>query len=398
MENFLKNCLTLAAISGIIFIQGKRKGERKLEDILKLPFEKYWALPSTYDTNRKKIAIENCIESNKYIASLKKDGNMSRLVKVNDQVYFQSRNVSVKTNEFTDKYEYLPHLHDFVNTLPNNTIIIGELYYPGGNSDSVGTILRCKAPTAIKRQEGSYGWVHYYVHDCWMYNSKDLTNTPYYDRIKYVKAIWKKFFKDCEYIECAKYVDTPDAIKELLSYALENDEEGLVLVKKSALVEPNRRTAWKTLKIKKELHTEIDCFTTGRYKEATELYSGTEIENWEYWEDLRTGELKLGKFYQAFRSGSQIVAVTKNFFYGWASSIEFGWYNELGEVESLGYVSGVPDDIKKDIVENNAYYVNKPCTVTAMEWTKDGHLRHPRFKGFRDDLPLEDCLKSKVFG
>ena len=367
-----------------------------MEDLLSLPFEKYWAMPASYSQEKKKALIESSIKSNAYIASLKKDGNMCRFVKVNGELHYQSRNVSVKTGMFTDKIEYVPHLNETLKKLPDDTVLIGELYYHGGNSDSVGTILRCTAKKAIERQKGEYGWMYYYIHDCWYIGGKDLTHMGYEDRIKIVKRLYDKILKENEYIEVPTYAKTPEQIHTLLDYALLHDEEGIVMVKRASIVEPGKRPAWKTLKVKKELQQEIDCFTTGNYKEATELYTGKELETWEYWEDLKSGELTFGKLYDKMVSGAQIAPITKNFYYGWASSIELGWFNSNGEVETLGYVSGVPDDIKEDIVKNNDKYKLKPCTVTAMELTKDGHLRHPKFKGFRDDLPIEDCLKSKV--
>ena len=40
----------------------------------------------------------------------------------------------------------------------------------------------------------------------------------------------------------------------------------------------------------------------------------------------------------------------------------------------------------------------RPCKVTAMEFTDDKKLRHPRFVEFRDDLNIEDCNWEKIFG
>ena len=367
-----------------------------MKELLSLPFEKYWAMPSSYSQEKKKACIEDAIESGTYIGSLKKDGNMCRFVKVDGELHYQSRNVSIKTGEFTDKAEYVPHISETLSKLPDDTVLIGELYYHGGNSDSVGTILRCSPKKALERQKGEYGWMYYYIHDCWYYGGKDLTHNSYAERTKIIERLNAKYLHENPYIEVPTYARTPEQIRTLLEYALEKDEEGIVLVKKAAIVEPGKRPAWKTLKVKKELHQEIDCFTTGNYKEATELYTGKELETWEYWEDLKSGELTFGKLYDKMVSGAQIAPITKNFYYGWASSIELGWFNSKGEVETLGYVSGIPDEIKEDIVKNNDFYRLKPCTVTAMELTKDGHLRHPKFKGFRDDLPIEDCLKSKV--
>lgn len=361
-------------------------------------FEKYWMFPSNYSKERKQIAIKDCIESNEYIGSLKKDGNMSRFIKSQNIIKLQSRTFSKVTNEYSDKKDYVPHIIKTLDSLPNDTIIIGELYYPHGNSDLVGSILRCKANKAIERQETKdYGYLHYYIHDIWFFNNENFMNLGYDMRIKQLMYVYETYLKTNPYIEIAKYAATPDGIKKMIQFAFANDEEGVVLVRKDALVEPGKRTAWKTLKIKKELQEDIDCFTTGKYKEATRLYNGKEIESWEYWENLKTGKLLHGNYYKDYSAGRDLVPITKSFFYGWASSIEIGWYNENDEIEVIGYVSGISDEVKKDIKENNKDYILRPCHVTAMEWTKDGSLRHPKFIGFRDDIDPKDCRKDKIF-
>lgn len=366
-----------------------------MENLFELEFEKYFAIPSNYSPERKATEIRNHIMSDEYIGSLKKDGNMSRFVKQDGRMALQSRNRSTVTKQFTDKIDYVPHIISSLKKLPDNTILIGELYYHGGNSDKVGEILRCKAEKAVARQDGAYGKLYYYIHDCWMYGGTDMRLMPYEKRIKIVQQLVPQF--NNPYIEMPHYVYTPADINDLIQWAFEHDEEGLVLVRKNAIVEPGKRTAWKTIKVKRELDKEIDCFTTGHYKEATYLYEGKELETWKYWENTKTGELIYDDLFDRYKYGEPFVPVTKPFFYGWASSIELGWYDEQGNIEVIGYVSGVEDFIKKDIVENNEAYVLRPCRVTAMEWTKDGALRHPKFKGFRDDIDATDCRKDKIF-
>ena len=71
------------------------------------------------------------------------------------------------------------------------------------------------------------------------------------------------------------------------------------MVRKDAIVSPGKRTAWKTIKVKKELEKEVDCFLTGHYKTPTRLYTGKELRSWIYWEDLKTGNLVSGKLFEA---------------------------------------------------------------------------------------------------
>ena len=64
----------------------------------------------------------------------------------------------------------------------------------------------------------------------------------------------------------------------------------------NGLPEPGKRTAHKTLKVKREIADDIDCFIIGVEPPVRE-YTGKEIGAWKYWEDIRTGEKKYGEFF-----------------------------------------------------------------------------------------------------
>lgn len=366
-------------------------------NLFELPAERYWDFPSSYSKERKESEILTRIASDDYIASLKKDGHYNRTVIANGRIAMQSRTISKVTGEYADKTAHVPHIVDSLKKLPEGTVIIGELYQHGKTSSDMTSVLQCLPEKSVKRQKGEYGFVYYYIHDCWYYNGQNLMDEPYSKRIEYVQKIFNNFMKDNLYIEVAEYAKTPEEITNLLNYARENGEEGIVMVRKDAIVSPGKRTAWKTIKVKKELEKEVDCFLTGHYKTPTRLYTGKELRSWIYWEDLKTGSLVSGKLFGDYEAGRPIEPVTKPYYFGWAGSLELGILHN-GKVEELGYVSGVNDEIKQAIVEEPNKYSMRPCKVTAMEFTDDKKLRHPRFVEFRDDLNIEDCNWEKIFG
>lgn len=368
-----------------------------MENLFELSPEKYWDFPSSYSKERKESEILTRIASDDYIASLKKDGHYNRTVIANERIAMQSRTISKVTGEYADKTAHVPHIVDSLKKLPEGTVIIGELYQHGKTSSDMTSILQCLPEKSVKRQKGEYGFVYYYIHDCWYYDGQNLMDEPYSKRIEYVQKIFNNFLKDNLYIEVAEYAKTPEEITNLLNYARENGEEGIVMVRKDAIVSPGKRTAWKTIKVKKELEKEVDCFLTGHYKTPTRLYTGKELRSWIYWEDLKTGSLVFGKLFEDYEAGRPIEPVTKPYYFGWAGSLELGILHN-GKVEELGYVSGVNDEIKQAIVEEPDKYSMRPCKVTAMEFTDDKKLRHPRFVEFRDDLNIEDCNWEKIFG
>lgn len=364
-------------------------------DLFLLEPEKIYGIAANDVMKQQKI--QKCLNSGDYVASLKKDGQYHRYVKMNGEAKIQTRGKSVKTGTFGEVQDKVPHIFDALNAaVPDNSLLIGELYRPDWTTNEVGSILRCLPAKAIKRQEKTP--LIFYIHDVWYWNGINWMTESKVDRVQFLKEIKKQLeaHMATDYIEFATYVDTVPAIHDMLDYAMENDEEGIVLTLKNSIVNPGARTAWKTLKIKKELQNDVDVFLTGNYKDPTMAYTGKEIENWEYWVNEKTGEKINGKYYKAYLDGETIAPVTKPFYYGWPGSVEIAVLKD-NEILPIGWISGLSDEIKEDFATNRNLYINKICRVNAMETTEDYKLRHGKFLGFRDDITIEDCTFEKIF-
>ena len=366
-------------------------------NLFELEPEKVYGLKANEDFKQQKI--DKCVNSGNYVASVKKDGQYHRYVNVDGEIKMQTRGTSVKTGTFGEVQDKIPHIMDFLDrVVPKNSLIIGELYRPGWTTNEVGSILRCLAPKAIKRQEQTP--LIFYIHDVWYWNDENLMTASKEERVKKLKEIEEQIIHNhglSEFIEFASYVDTVDDIKKMIDDAFDNDEEGVVLTLKNAIVNPGSRTAWKTLKIKKELSEDADVFMTGQMKLPEKYYTGKEIFNWTYWMNEKTGEMLEGRHYKNYLDGATLIAVTKPFFYGWPGSVEIAVLNDKHERVSVGWLSGLTDEIKTDFIQNNANYVDRVCKVQAMETTEDFKLRHAKFMGFRDDITIEDCTLDKIF-
>lgn len=351
----------------------------------------------------KEQKINKCINSDTYTASLKKDGQYHRYVNMNGETKIQSRGKSVKTGTFGEVQDKVPEIYSFLKTVvPDNSLLIGELYFHNGTTNDVGTILRCLPAKAVARQKDKP--LIFYIHDVWFWDGENLMIKTKLERNKKLLEIEKYFEQnglsllERPVIEFARYVDTVDSIKELLNYAFDNNEEGIVLTLKNSTVSPGTRTAWKTLKIKKELQNDADVFMTGNFKEPNMKYDGLDIENWKYWINVKTGEKLEGQHYRNYINGMSLEPVTKPYFMGWPGSVEIAVINdEDNQVISVGWISGLSDDIKQDFALNNDKYKNRVCRVNAMETTEDFKFRHARFLGFRDDITVNDCTFNKIF-
>ena len=367
-------------------------------NLFELKPEKIYGLKANELLKEQKIKAH--IETNNYVASLKKDGQYHRYVNYEGETKMQSRGISVKTNTYGEVQEKVPHLMEYLDrVVPKNSLIIGELYRPGWTTNDVGSILRCLPLKAIARQKDTP--LIFYIHDVWYYNGENFMVKTKEERIAKLRKIQEEWIHNhgmISQIEFASYVNTVEDIENLIVNAFENDEEGVVLTLKNSIVNPGARTAWKTLKIKKELQEDADVFLTGECRLPEKYYTGKEIENWEYWLNDKTGAMLKGKHYVDFLNGATLTAVTKNFFYGWPASLEMAVIDtDTHKRISIGWVSGLTEEVKQAYVQNKNLFVDKICKVTAMETTEDYKLRHSKFLSFRDDITIEDCTFQKIF-
>lgn len=368
-------------------------------DLFNIEPEKYWDPGSTKTKEQKKKIFHDAVDSDLYLASEKKDGHWHRFVMQNGESKMQSRGISTVTGEYGDHTLHVPHLYNFLNKIVDkDTMLIGEIYLPGLKDRDMTSILGCNYEKALDRQEKKYGKVMFMIFDVWFFDGQDFMKTAFEDRVKFLQDVVQPKIKDNPYISIAEYFEGQE-IYTKLNDIFENGGEGIVLTKKISFPSPGSRTSKKTIKVKSEIDNDIDVFLTSQFLPCTRMYTGKEIETWQYWENLKTGEKVYGKIFEQYNSGEAFEPITKNYYMGWPGSVEIAVLKGEDQiVTSLGYVSGLTDEIKKDFTENRKRYVFKRCRVSCMEFTPDHKLRHPRFKGFREDINIEDCTYEKIFG
>ena len=364
---------------------------------------KYYAPPASWTDERKKDNAHSKIFSGDWFGAEKKDGYFAKLIKDEDGniiLYSRSRGVNGK---FADKHEWVPHLNPFFDALPNGTCLLGELYLPSQpGSKNITTIMGCLKDKAIARQDKGEK-LHFYVFDILAWDKESWLNWGARDRFSWVSAMNNDGF---EYISFARY-KTGKELWTLLQDILSRGDEGIVITHKDGKYEPGKRPSKTTLKIKKELKQTIDCFFTGRGSAPTHEYTGKEIETWQLWEHQITYEKLQGDYYRDYQTGAPIIPVTKGYFNGWCGSMEIavlrhkpgskciinGKKYEDTDVVSLGWLSGLPDEMKA----NPQAYAFKPIEVTAMEYDAIAQtLRHGKMVGWRPDLSIEDCTLDKI--
>ena len=357
-------------------------------DFENLEAEKYWSWPSSFKGDPKE-ETRNLIYSGNYLGARKMDGAYYRFIKDMDgNMRLQGRSKSVNGG-YLDKLDHVPHLMDFFNKLPNGTCLLGEIYFPKNEgSSNVTTIMGCLTDKAIARQEKGEK-LHYYIFDIWAWDGESYMEKKCEDRFTKLGLLASVY--PPEYVEWAEYVSGHDLWVHLQTI-LANGGEGIVMTKKGTVPQPGKRPARKTLKVKKELAENIDCFFTGHATAPTRLYSGKELKTWKYWERLRDGAKLEAELYKDYKNGEAIEPVTKPYFHGWAGSLEIGVMKDGKEI-AIGLLSGLTEEIKA----NPAAMRHQCIEVAAMEVLPTGGIRHGKLKQFRPDLVPSECTWEKAF-
>ena len=366
-------------------------------DFWNMEAAKYYAPSTSWTAEKKKENAESKIFSGQWLGARKRDGIWMEFCKdMEGNLYLRPRTKNTK-GEFVNKIDWVPHLHDFFNSLPNGTVLLGELYLPSNEqAKSTTSIMNCLLPKALKRQEKEENKLHYYIFDILAFDGVSCLQMIAANRFNLLDDLGAEYIGP--YHEWAHYVYGKELWQTLQSILAEGGE-GMVIINEDSPYAPGKRSNSTSLKIKKELQETIDCVIMGA-NPPTQLYTGKEPETWEYWyDDVAFSKITASSFleknkitiYAAYSMGDPVVPVTKNWFYDWAGSLKLGLYDGEKYIH-VGDLSGVTDEVKA----NWRDYVGKVAEITAMEIHDTGGLRHPKLKGWRDDKKPEDCRIEQI--
>lgn len=361
-----------------------------------------------YNGHPAQSIIDKAFNGVDYVAQEKKDGALYMLEKIDaDHIYLFARTVSRKTGELVEKSENVPHIIEWAKSLPDETIVLGEIYIPGGHSNDVTKIMGCTPKNAQERQYKStlYGGpIHYYIFDCLYFEGEDLTNVGFLDRFSILRKHVMGYGLT-EYVELAQIFSKDFDI--ILKNIFDNGGEGMVFKKKDAIYEPGKRPTQTYFKVKEHIDS-LDLICIG-LEEPTRTYSGKEIEVWPYWiekkyiDDNGTWhweDAQRNCYEDWLQDNTSFEPVTKPWLKGWKNSIKLGLLDDNGSYVEVGHVaSGITDEMRADMAENPDRYLNHVVQVSCMSINKkDFTIRHCVFERMREDKNVDECNIQTVFG
>ena len=371
-------------------------------DFYNLEAMKYFSPSTSWSAEKKKENAMNKIFSGEWYGSQKRDGIFCMCGRNPEgEIFLRPRAKNTK-GEFVNKVEWVPQIHWLLNALEPGTVLLGELYLPRDEQAKNSTaLMNCLLPKSLARQADPEDKLHLYVFDVLADAGESYLNMKAIDRFLCLSDYEKRYTGLC--VEWAEYKNGKE-LWDLLQNLLADGYEGVVITHQDAPYQPGKRSNKVSLKIKKELQDTVDCIMIGA-NPPTRIYSGKEIEVWDYWFNAYTNEKILASdflaqnhttIYGFYVDGGPVEPVTKNWFYGWAGSWKLGAYKD-GKLVQIGSLSGLTDEQK----ENWKDYINCVCEVAAMEISEnqDGGkgLRHPKLIQVRNDIDPADCTYERIF-
>lgn len=326
----------------------------------------YLNLPAPQLINKPKSEadLHQRLVSGDYFGEIKKDGALYQIVKdVKGEVFLFSRTISKKTGFYVNKIDNVPHIKEWaIDCLPNDSILLGEIYYPGLTSKDVTKVMGALPAKAIDRQKNNP--IHYYVHDILRYNGVSFLSKSNLERYN---ILVDTSLSGDSWLELAGiYTDNLPAVLDSVFAA---GEEGMVFKKKDGLYLPGKRP---TYNVKAKTEDTVDAIITG-FVAPERVYTGKELDSWGYWE----GD----------------TPVTKSYYFNWHAGIVVSVYDQMGHVVNIANVtSGMTDSLRKDMAEHPENYLGKVVEVQCMSVDKDAlTLRHPRLVRIRNDKQAKEC-------
>ena len=302
---------------------------------------------ATFIESMECLAVASIPEGPEWTYEIKLDGYRLEAVKHSGVVTLYSR----RKNVLNEKFQYIA---DALKTLPDNTVIDGEVVALDESGRSDFNLLQNFVSAATQ--------IHYYVFDVLFYKGKLLTGKPLSER----RALLEKITSANEHISLSS-VDT--SASHLLKFVKEHGLEGIVAKRADGVYEPGKRSGlWRKHRINQGQE-----FVVGGYTPGNNGFDAIVI-----------GVYKAKQLHFSARVRAGFVPATRREVFKRVGPLKTDKcpFVNLPEKSAGRWGQGLTADKMKECIWVTPKVVVR---IEFLEWTGGDKLRHTRFVGLRED-------------
>ena len=302
------------------------------------------------------LAVQNLPKGSEWLYEVKFDGYRCLAGRDSTGVTLWSRRENLFTKQF-------PQIARACERLPPNTLIDGEIVALDESGRVSFNLLqhhRSKAQALV-----------FYAFDVLIYRGRSVLTVPLYFR----QEVLRRIFEDIKAAPIGLSENIEAAPTDMIRVAKEFGFEGIVAKRKDSVYESGKRTGvWVKYKVNRRQEFVIGGYTPGNPFDAL-IVGYYEGERLHYAAKVRNGFVPLvrrevaGKF-----KGLEIDSCP---------------FANLPEKKRTQWA------LTKEEMKNCVWL--KPELVAEIEfteWTPDGHLRHSRFVGLREDKEAREIVRE----
>jgi bifunctional non-homologous end joining protein LigD len=297
-------------------------------------------------------------DGTKWAYQLKLDGYRAIAYRTSGKVHLRSRN----DNDFSARYR---DVMKGLTQLPDDTVVDGEIVaFDAGGRPSFGALQNYAPPTPLA----------YYVFDVMVLGGRDVTREPLDARAHLLERdVLPALSEPVRYTEA---LNAP--LRDLIHSVQVHGLEGLVAKRRDSRYEPGLRSGkWMKMRVNRGQE-----FVIGGYTIGTNTFDA-----------LIFGYYQDGRLIYAARTRNGFTPTLRAQLFRKFRGLETQAcpFANLPETKSGRWGQGLTAAKMKDCRWLRPELVGQ---FEFLEWTEDGHLRHTRFVGLRDDKPARDVTQE----
>ena len=300
--------------------------------------------------------VQSLPQGQEWLYEVKFDGYRCLAGRDSNEVTLWSRRGNLFTNQF-------PHIAQACERLPPGTLVDGEIVALDANGRISFNLLqqhRSKAQALL-----------FYVFDVLVYRGRSLLQEPLERR----REVLSEMFKEIKATPIALSESLNASADELIRVAKEFGFEGIVAKRKDSLYESGKRTgAWVKYKVNRGQEFVIGGYTPGNPFDALIVgyYDGEKLL---YAAKVRNGFVLLVR--REVLSKFQGLEIDTCPFANLPEKKRTQWALTREEMKNCVW-------LKPELV----------AQIEFTEWTPDGHLRHSKFIGLREDKEAGEVVRE----